>query len=727
MLIIKNVRVWTILFLVSFVGIAQAKSNKKDLLVGATLKAYLEQFHYRRRPLNDKLSKQAFKLFLKKIDSRKEFLTQSDVDQLKKFELFLDDQLINGEIKIASKALELKTSRIKLLEKIYKDFFAQKKIDLKKKGVVEFDAKKREFFKTKEELTAHWNKSFQQSIVSTYLGLIDEQNGGKKSLMESKKKKKKKKVKKKSLSQLRKDAIKDVKKKYKSLFERYLKDTVADYKEFFYNSIANVYDPHTVYFPPKKKEDFDIDISGSLEGIGAVLQEDDGHIKVVNIVPGGAAWREKGLEADDIILKVEQKGKDTVDLVGMRVDDAVQYIRGKKGTKVILTVKKASGVRKKITIVRDVVRIGEGYAKSSILQHKANKVKIGYINLPKFYRDFGGDHGSRNCSDDVRKEILLLKKNGAKGIILDLRSNGGGALEDARQISGLFIDKGPIVQVKNHMGQVNVLRDEDGKTLYDGPLVVMTSRFSASASEIVAGALQDYKRAVIVGGKHTHGKGTVQTILSLNKGPIMSMLEPQFNLGALKFTIQKFYRITGSSTQFKGITPDIIIPDKNSYIDQREEELDYALPWDEIAGQKFSSWNRPLNIPILRKRSIERVKKNKRLTKENKSIAYLIKKKKETKLGIDLKSMQRMSDENEKMVERLKFDEINKMIKVSSFEASLKSSISIKKEDEKHWEKDFVQRKKDWVEQLQRDGELEEGMNILVDMINMKMITKKGK
>ncbi len=720
MLISRNISLWFFIFLFSIAGVTQAKNSKKDLLVGATLKAYLEQYHYRRRPLDNNLSKEAFKLFIKKIDPRKEFLTLGDIKQLKQFESLLDDQMISGNISLAQKALDLKMARIKQLQKVYTAYFSTKKIKLNKKGTVEFDPEKRDYFTSDNDLSIHWNKSFQQSIVSNYLGLIEEQNGGKKSLMESKKKKnKKKKVKKKSMAQLRLDAIKDVKKKYKNLFERYLKDTVNDYKEYFYNAIANVYDPHTTYFPPKKKEDFDIDISGSLEGIGAVLQEDGGYIKVVNIVPGGAAWRQKELEADDLILKVEQKGKETVNLVGMRVDDAVQYIRGKKDTKVTLTVKKASGTRKKITIVRDMVRIGESYAKSSILQHKKQKVKVGYINLPKFYRDFGGDHGERNCSDDVRKEIKLLKQNGAKGIILDLRSNGGGALEDARQISGLFIKKGPIVQVRNQMGQVNVLRDDDNEILYDGPLVVMTGRFSASASEIVAGALQDYRRAVVVGGKQTHGKGTVQTILSLNKGPIMSMLEPQFNLGALKFTIQKFYRISGSSTQFKGITPDIIIPDRNSYIDQRENELDFSLPWDEISGQKFTIWDKPLNIPLLRKRSLARVKKNPRLIKEVKSLAYLTKRKKDTKLEIDLKSMRQMAKDNEKKVEELKFDKINKNILVSHYEASLKSSITIKKEDEKHWEKDFKERKTDWVEQLQRDGELEEGMNIIVDMVNM--------
>ncbi len=470
--------------------------------------------------------------------------------------------------------------------------------------------------------------------------------------------------------------------------------------------------------PPKRNEDFDIDISGSLEGIGAVLQEDGAYIKVVSIVPGGAAWRQKELEVNDIILMVSQGKKDPsdpVDLEDMRVDDAVRFIRGKKGTEVQLTVKKPDGARQTISIIRDVVHIGASYAKSSVLDLPNIEGKIGYIHVPKFYRDFG-DKNSRNCTDDVRSELVRLKKAKVAGIILDLRNNGGGALEDAKQMSGLFIKEGPIVQVKNYSGKVEVLPDDDKEVVYGGPLVVMINRFSASASEILAAALQDYGRAVIVGGQYSHGKGTVQAVLNLDQGPLMSMFGS--SMGALKVTIQKFYRINGGSTQFKGVTPDILLTDPLGYGKNREQDLDFPMPWDEIKGLSFIPWSKhKYNMKKIKVASKKRTNSSKRFKTIRESLKYLNTRLNDTKLNLNLDMLIADDKKNKIIVEKFKFDQENKDLKVTNFEESLMTADHIRSKDKEKWKKDFEQRKEEWVKALRSDILLEETLYIMKDMI----------
>ena len=513
---------------------------------------------------------------------------------------------------------------------------------------------------------------------------------------------------------MRDKAHKSVNEKYERFFTRLGKDRRMDHLEKFFNAVAGVYDPHTVYFPPKRKEDFDIDISGQLEGIGAVLQEDGAFIKVVRIVPGGAAWRQKELEVDDVILYAAEADGEPTDLVNMRVDDAVRYIRGKKGTEVRLTVKKADGSRKVIPIIRDVVQIEASYAKGSVLKHKDLGIKVGYIHVPKFYRDF--NNAERSCTQDVLMELKRLKKQKIDGMILDLRNNGGGALQDAQEMSGLFIKSGPIVQIRSHNGEIDVLRDTNENITYDGPLVVMVNRFSASASEILAGAMQDYKRAVIVGGEYTHGKGTVQAILDLSQSPMMNFLNKP--LGAMKMTVQKFYRITGVSTQFKGVTPDIILPDPMGYAENREQDLDYAIPWDTVPALEYKEWNKfNYKLPVLTKRSKIRVGKNKRFEKVTKSVNYLRERKNDTEVSLNLAQVLKEDEENKKTTESFKIEEENKSILVSDFEASLMAHENVREQDKERWKKDFEQRKEDWVKSLTMDPMIEETLFIMDDII----------
>ena len=624
----------------SVFGKTESKSSDHAKIIGSILKSALETYHFKKLKVNDELSKNAFQEYIKKIDYGKQFLLAKDVEELRKnYETKLDDYLTAGQNPLVSDSLKLISNQVRKLDQYRSEVFASP-LNVMTNDVIELNPEKRNFCQTEEELKALWRKIFTQSVLGRYFSLRDEQEDQGKDKKTNKvlsqlrfdeeeidkkeaaktenPKDKNKKVKKLSDQELLVKAQEAIAKKYEKLFHRLLKDNQDDYLENFYNSITGVFDPHTAYLAEKKKEDFDIDISGSLEGIGAVLQEDGPHIKVVKIVPGGAAWRQKELEMDDLILMVSQGKGDPVDLYDMRVDEAVRYIRGKKGTEVRLHVKKVDGSRKIVRIVRDVVQVGESFAKSSVIYKKSANKKIGYIKLPKFYRDFS--NGERTCTDDVKKELKLFQEQKVDGVILDLRNNGGGALEDARGITGLFIEKGPVVQVKNHTGEVNVLQDDDSEVAYSGPLVVLINRFSASASEIVAGALQDYGRAVVVGGEFSHGKGTVQAVVPLGQGPLLSMLGS--NLGALKVTIQIFYRVTGNSTQFKGITPDIIIPDPLGYVDKREKDLDYAIGWDQIPAQKFQLFSKSYPLDKLKIQSEQRIKNDKRIQKIVETLNY---------------------------------------------------------------------------------------------------------
>ncbi|NOT80094.1 MAG: carboxy terminal-processing peptidase [Bacteriovoracaceae bacterium] len=712
-------RLWPILILIvsinAFSQVKDVRDPRREKLIGNILKNALETYHYRGLKINDEVSQKAFREYLKKIDGSKQFLTKSDIKELETFQFTMDDEMVNGEYKLVEKGLVVLKKRIALAEAQRKELF-KKQFDFSGNETMELDPEKKDWVNDDVKLKANWQAVFKQATLNKYLSLIDEQTV-KPAVKDAKGKvtaKKMKAEKKLTDAEMRIKAHDSVSKRFQKIFERLASQDREDQLENFYNSISTVFDPHTAYLPSKKKQDFDIDITGKLEGIGAVLQEDGSFIKVVQIVPGGPAWRGKQLEADDIILSVAQGAKESVDLTDMKVDDAVRYIRGKKGSEVRLTIKKVDGSRKIISIIRDEIEVAASFAKSSVLQAKDSEVKVGYIQLPKFYRDF--ENSKINCTDDVRKEIERLKKAKVDAIVLDLRNNGGGALEDARLMSGLFIENGPIVQVKNHVGEIEVLADDDSTVSYDGPLVILQNRFSASASEILAGAMQDYGRAVVVGGDYSHGKGTVQAVLDLNRGPLVSIFGQ--TMGALKVTIQKFYRVTGASTQYKGITPDLILPDIFSYVESREKDLEYSLPWDQIAPKPFSKWTKfAYNLTDLKQKSAARVKSNARFTKINKNIDYLNSKKKETIVSLNLKKVQSEEAATKKMAEELKMEEEDKGLMVTNFEDSLKAHENIRPGDMKKWSKDFEQRKEDWIKSLRQDVVLGESVFIATDIV----------
>jgi carboxyl-terminal processing protease len=354
------------------------------------------------------------------------------------------------------------------------------------------------------------------------------------------------------------------------------------------------------------------------------------------------------LKAEDIILQVAQEGGEPVDITDMRLRDAVRLIRGPKGEAVILTVKKPDGVTEVIRIVRDVVQIEETFVKSSLIE-SADGRKTGYIFIPSFYRDFEGTRNGangRNSTDDTLKEIVKAIDQNVDGIILDLRDDGGGALVDAVDIAGLFIKSGPVVQVLNRFGDKRILSDTNDTISYDGPLVVLVNKFSASASEIVAAALQDYRRAVIVGGTHTHGKGTVQTIIDLNENVPLLHLRQYEDLGALKVTIQKFYRVNGSSTQYKGVESDVVLPNLFEHIQSGERYLDYSLPWDAIAPVEFTPYERPLDLEKLREMSLRRAARAQGLKIISEEAAKAAERIKDTMISVQIDDMRRQREES---------------------------------------------------------------------------------
>ncbi|MFH0783643.1 MAG: carboxy terminal-processing peptidase [Pseudomonadota bacterium] len=581
------------------------------------LSKQLPALHFSDKVINDELAKAAFHLYIKRLDYQKRFLLKKDVEQLAAFAPYIDDNLANGRITLPDTGYDIFNEKIDLVQKAVEAMLANNTVkistttgvflvgsfDVQKKESYETDPEKTDFSENMSELKERWRKILKAQVIAQYLDLVEEQE----------KSKKEEKVEKKGEVALWQEALTKVNKRNKTFFLRLRQETLQDHYDRFFDCVARAFDPHTNYIPPAGKEQFDISMRGSLEGIGALLREDDGFIKVIRIIPGSASARQGTLKAEDIILQVAQEKEEPVDITDMRLRDAVRLIRGPKGKAVSLTVKTIDGSTQVIKIVRDVVQIEETFVKSTIFESVGGK-KTGYIYIPTFYRDFEGTrNGSkgRNSTDDTLKEIVELKKQNVNGIVLDLRDDGGGALIDAVDIAGLFIKSGPVVQVKNSFGDKRILSDTDEREYYDGPLVVLVNKFSASASEIVAAALQDYKRAVVVGGKHTHGKGTVQTIIDLNENIPLLHISKYDDLGALKVMIQKFYRVNGSSTQYKGVEPDIFLPNLFEHVKSGERYLDYSLPWDSIEPIKFTPWKeKPFDLKTLRRLSQERVDKD---------------------------------------------------------------------------------------------------------------------
>lgn len=541
----------------------------------AVIGQLIEQQHYSPKKVDDAFSREVFKKFLSEMDGDKTLFLQSDIASLKKFETKIDDEIHGAEIKFEPAVSAIYDKRINEAIAIYKEILASPfKFDADES--FQQDADKLDYPASAAERKDRWRKKLKYFTLERYADLLDQKEkakAGDSILL-------------KSDVQLEKEARERVLKIMNKTFDR-IKSTYNEEQRFstYINSITQLIDPHTDYFPPVEKRAFDEQMSGRFFGIGAQLREDDAGVKIASIVPGGPAWKQGDLGVDDLIIKVGQETGEMVDLTGYAVEDAVKLIRGGKGTLVRLTFKKKDGTVKTITIQREEIVQDEAYARSAIV--KQDNQKIGYIYLPDFYANFEDANGHR-CSEDVAKEVEKLKAEEVDGIVIDLRNNGGGSLYEVVQMVGLFIPQGPVVQVRDKEGKSTVLYDRDPSVLYDGPLAVMVNEFSASASEIFAAAIQDYKRGVVIGSTSTFGKGTVQRNVPV--GRPLDFVSGRTDMGALKLTFQKFYRVSGASTQLKGVVPDLVLPDVLENYKLREKDRPNALPWDEIAASQYNAW-----------------------------------------------------------------------------------------------------------------------------------------
>lgn len=573
------------------VAVKNQKENNEPVVFDLTYKL-LDNLHYNKQTLNDEFSKNVFEVFLENIDPNKRFLLKKDVEKLEKSKFKIDDAIKTKDLSFFETYENLIVKRESEAQKIVFELL-DKKVDLGRKDSIELDADKYDFVQSKSDLKTRWQDYIQSRVVNELYYAVKKQEEND-SLPQ------------KSIKVLEEEARDKVSGRIKDWFNRLTQLEREDRFSVYMNSILSVYGPHTSYFPPKDKEDFDISMSGKLEGIGATLTTKDGYIKVSKIIAGSASWKQGELEAGDLITAVAQGDSTPVDVVNMRLDKAVRLIRGPKGTEVRLTVKKVDGSVVIIPIIRDVVVIEETYAKSLVLKQKDDSLNYGYIHLGSFYAEFGKRNGKR-CSIDVLKEIEALKASKVEGIVLDLRNNGGGSLSDAVDMVGYFIKTGPVVQVDGAGEPAQSYTDRDPDQQFKKPLVVIVNEFSASASEIFAAAIQDYGRGVIV-GSNTFGKGTVQRFFPLSEAAAQFGIKTKANdLGAVKQTIAKFFRINGGATQLKGVEPDVKLPSTYQFIDVGEKEYDYALKWTSIPAAWYTKHDQDFNVEQLNKNTKSRV------------------------------------------------------------------------------------------------------------------------
>ncbi len=551
-----------ILFGFSFSEDKFSDPNKEKLLI-EVVKYVVEKGHYSTLDINDDISEKIYNTYLEQLDAQKRFFLQSDIRQFEKYKFKLDDQLKDQDLTFFNLVYETSRKRINEVKNFYEEIMSNS-FDFSSNEDINLDFENKSYARNSNEIKNRWRKQLKYStldIISLKLGdsikVID--------------------------NKTRNESMTLIKKNTDDFFDYVEEMDRDDWFANYINAFLNQLDPHTVYFNPEDKDRFDTNISGKFDGIGARLQKTEGTVKIVDIIVGGPIWKDKLLDVGDIILKVAQENQDPVNIIGMKLDDAIKLIKGPADSFVTLTVKKISGEIKDVLIKRGVVELEELYAKSTLI-NKGDK-NYGYISLPKFYIDFS-DRKSRNSANDVKNEIIKLKNNGISGLILDLRNNGGGALQTVVDMTGLFIERGPIVQVKSTGNRKQILYDKDPQVVWDGPLVILMNKMSASASEILAGALQDYNRAVIIGNEKSFGKGTVQNVIDLNR----FISNSSYDLGALKITTDKFYRINGESVQLEGVKSDIIIPDSYKYIFNGEKDEKNPLQWDKITPANFDKW-----------------------------------------------------------------------------------------------------------------------------------------
>ena len=686
--ILKPVLLFVVISLSSF---ALYQFGKNHLLLEMLMSA-LDQAHYSPLKINDEFSEKAFTLYIKRLDTNKKFLLKEDVEALSKYKQKIDDEIQNGTLDFYNLSAKLIADRIKEKELWSKEILS-KPLDYTVDEEYQTDGDKITYANSVADLKIEWAKMLKYQVLSRLDEAMTNQ--------EKAKAKKDTVFTEKTFDSLEVDARRKTLKGNQDWFKRLSKISSKDRYSAYLNTITGLYDPHTEYFAPKDKKKFDQSMSGQFEGIGARLQSKDGILKVSEIIVGSPAFKQGELKAGDEIHKVAQGANDPKDITDMDMDDAIELIKGKKGTEVRLTVKKPDASFKVITIIRDVIEMEDTYAKSAILY---NKKKIGYIYLPMFYADFTRN-GAHRCSEDIRKEVEKLKKEGVEGIIIDLRDNGGGSLQEVVEMGGLFVPKGPIVQVKGKTGTPNIMENKYSKVVWDGPLAVMINHGSASASEILAAAIQDYKRGVII-GTQSFGKGTVQSFLDLDQYVL-----PQFDslrpLGSVKITMQKFYRVNGGATQLKGVMPDVALPDPYEFLEVGEKDMDYPMPWDEISKATYQEFA-TINYDKVKKSSSERVKQSPAFKLIDAEAKELKAKKDDTKYNLKLDKyraeLKQLREQNKK------YDSLKQDIKGFT--------VDIVFVDKEIMKADTVKLNKEvkWTKNIAKDNYIYEASNVLNDL-----------
>ena len=567
-------------------------SNDKDRLLIELISHVIQRGHFNVKSLNDDMSEQIFHTYLESIDGQKRYFLQSDYREFAKYMFRIDDQLRELDLTFFDLTYKRLILRMNEVESLYASLLSRP-FDFEKKESFDMDYEEQLFPLSQTSRAEKWRKQLKLSTLSVLYDKVQE--------AEKKEEESTADYVSPSWVILEEEARTTTRENMEDYFDLMNDLERKDWFDIYLNAFVLQFDPHTNYFNPDDKDRFDMNMSGKFEGIGARLSKRDQAIKVVDIIIGGPLWRDQLMEVGDEIQLVRQEEGDAVDIRSMRLDDAIKLIKGPKGSTVHLTIKKVDGTIETIPVKRDLVVLEESYARSSVINRLDQK--YGLIHLPKFYVDFKS-YKERNAAHDVEQELINLKEADVEGLIIDLRNNGGGSLQTAVDIAGLFIDKGPIVQVKSTVSKTEVLRDQDDKTLWDGPMVILVNELSASASEILAAALQDYERAIVLGSKQTFGKGTVQNVVDLNRFLSNSTYG---NLGALKITTDKFYRINGGSTQLEGVKSDVITPDRYSYVDIGERDEDNPMSWDQITPLIYTKWHGYLNYDEVIKQSQDRV------------------------------------------------------------------------------------------------------------------------
>ena len=696
------------------------ETDDKDKLLLDLITYVLERGHYQPKDIDDDFSVNVFEGFLDILDPTKRYFLESDIQEFEKYKFQLDDQIKNTDITFFDMVYQRLLKRMEDAKEIYKEVLDEP-FDYGIDETIEINYDEQGYVASRKDLKERWRKQLKYATLGTYdskLNLnresaktstdvadevtFEEENSATGPLTPAQAEKAARESTKNTLDDYF-DFVDDLERK--DWFVQYL------------NTIVEVFDPHTFYFAPDDKEKFDTSMSGKFEGIGARLQKKKDQTKIVEIISGGPVWRDQQLEVGDEILKVGQNGEAPVDIVGMRLDDAIKFIKGPKGTVVDLTVRKVDGSLVVISITRDVVELEESYAKSAAVI-KGNQ-KYGLINLPKFYVDFE-DYNERNAATDVAKEVERLKEAGAEGLILDLRDNGGGSLKTVVEMAGLFIKDGPIVQVRSTDKKPEVYNDKDERIQWDGPLVILVNELSASASEILAAAMQDYKRGVVIGSKQTFGKGTVQNVIPLEN---IVRGNEHGDLGAIKLTTQKFYRINGGSTQLEGVKSDVVVPDRYSYIDLGERDQENPLTWDKISPAEYTPWDGYIDYEATIASSTKRMAQNNQIKLIEENAQWIKKAQDETVVSLKYEEYKKgleLDKEKAKYFKTISDYDSHLTFESLQYEKELFAQDSVLREKRDRWHKD-----------LAKDVYVEEAVNVLQDLKlnnikNSKLASVKG-